>query len=558
MNRAIKILLVALLCAVTVLSVAALAACDFGNTPEKPDEKCEHNMVYAEPVGNRHIIFCQNCHAKIREELHKYDPNFYDGLYCTECKYHECVFDQEIVSDKYFKEEANCEHGDVYYKSCKCGELNEYSTFEASLPKHELQHVSAVSSTCRKEGNIEYWYCKKCDDYFSNSDGAKEIEDKSSVVTPVADHLYTDELLRNTTLQKVCPWCGKIEGTEEIFRAFLNDDENSYQLRELASDAATVDLSEYKSYNGKPITRVGRPIDADASGTFDGCKNMTNIIIPDGITSIGFLAFGSCKKITSITIPASLTNIDLAAFNSCDNLETVYWNATSCDVLGDNYYYYSCVFAHCTNLKTVIVGDNVTRVSDRVFYDLAIENLTTPIGDFGYTSNFWIPTSALKTVVITGGDSIGAQAFYNCANLQSVSIPDTVTTIGNAAFSGCSSLASITIPDSVTTLGRHALSNCGSLTSVIIPNSVISIGEYAFYNCTNLESITIPFVGASIDGTDNTRFNYIFGGNVPASLKSVIITGGSSIGESAFGDCYSLESITILDRVTSIGESAFA
>ena len=85
-----------------------------------------------------------------------------------------------------------------------------------------------------------------------------------------------------------------------------------------------------------------------------------------------------------------------------------------------------------------------------------------------------------------------AGAFDNCPSLQSVTIPDSVTSIGNVAFGGCKSLHSISIPDSVTSIGDSAFSGCWSLQSVTIPDSVTSIGGDAFEDCKSLQSVTIP------------------------------------------------------------------
>ena len=92
----------------------------------------------------------------------------------------------------------------------------------------------------------------------------------------------------------------------------------------------------------------------------------------------------------------------------------------------------------------------------------------------------------------------------------------------------------MTIPAEVTSIGNRAFYGCSGLTSITIPDSVTSISDRAFYGCSGLTSITIPFVGEKADGTGSTGFRYIFGYDVPESLKEVIITGGTSIGEYAF------------------------
>ena len=115
---------------------------------------------------------------------------------------------------------------------------------------------------------------------------------------------------------------------------------------------------------------------------------------------------------------------------------------------------------------------------------------------------------------------------YHRPSLQSITIPDSVTSIGDSAFSGCFSLQSVTIPDSVTSIGGSAFERCSSLQSVTIPDSVTSIGGSAFYGCSSLQSITIP--------------------------NSV-----TSIGDGAFYCCPSLQSVTIPESVTNIKGNPF-
>lgn len=144
---------------------------------------------------------------------------------------------------------------------------------------------------------------------------------------------------------------------------------------------------------------------------------------------------------------------------------------------------------------------------------------------------------------------IGNEAFFDCLELTSVTIPNTVTSIGGYAFFNCNGLTAVTIPNTVTSIGYDAFGGCTSLTSVAIPNSVTSIGNAAFYRCLNLTSLTIP---NSVTSIGDLTFKYC------RSLPSLTIPNSvTSLGEEAFSNCSSLTSVTIPKSVTSIGSKAF-
>ena len=215
-----------------------------------------------------------------------------------------------------------------------------------------------------------------------------------------------------------------------------------------------------------------------------------------------------------------------------------------------------------TNLGYTFIGwyKGDEKVADSLTYEF-----TMPAENVTYTAK-WTLNAEMEPFIFTSTPTSLTITGVTDKGVTSLDVPSYVTSIGSSAFSGCSSLTSVVIPDSVTSIGDSAFSDCSGLTSVIIPGSVTSIGRGAFGGCSSLESITIPFVGATKDGTSNKHFGYIFGAQmyynnayyVPASLKEVIITGGTSIRSSAFEDCSGLTSVTIGGGVTSIGNSAFS
>ena len=171
--------------------------------------------------------------------------------------------------------------------------------------------------------------------------------------------------------------------------------------------------------------------------------------------------------------------------------------------------------------------------SDVIYYNFlsetAVEVTYSSISSssYKYKGNIVIPEKVNYNGVLYTVTSIGDSAFYNCPDLTSITIPNSVTKIEYEAFAFCRGLTSITIPNSVTEIGDRAFQGCTGLTSITIPNSVTSIGHYAFHGCTGLTSITIP--------------------------NSV-----TEIGYYAFQDCTGLTSITIPNSVTSIRGSAFS
>ena len=298
---------------------------------------------------------------------------------------------------------------------------------------------------------------------------------------------------------------------------------NGVEIRDLVIPNGVTSIGNYAFYGCSDLVSVSIPNSVTSIGdyAFEDCSGLTSVTIPNSVTRIGHKAFYGCSGLTSVTIPNSVTSIGESAFSGCSGLTSV-TIPNSVTSIG------RFAFSGCSGLTSVTIGNGVTRISSDAFaYCSGLTSVT-------------IPESVTE---------IGGSAFAYCSGLTSVTIPSSVTIIDGGAFEGCSSLTSVTIPNSVTIIGGWAFSDCSGLTSVTIPNSVTNIRQSAFEGCSGLTSVTI---GNSVTSIGNRVFQDC------GRLTSVTIPNSvTSIGESAFSGCSGLKTITIPNSVTELGISAF-
>jgi hypothetical protein len=272
----------------------------------------------------------------------------------------------------------------------------------------------------------------------------------------------------------------------------------------------TITIEEYTGSGGGSVS-VPAMVDFLPVSTvygFNYVDNVTNVIIPQGVTGIGEEACYFCVNLANITLPNSLTNIGSRAFYGSGLTRVTIPSGMSSIGKG--------AFAGCSRLTNAAIPNSVTAIGGGAFiYCYSLNNLAIP----------------------NGVTSIGEQAFSSCTSLSGIAIPNSVTNIADGAFYGCVSLTNVALPDELADLPSDTFSGCVDLATITIPTGVTAIGSYCFLSCASLTNVAIP--GDVVD-IENDAFNGCTG------LINVAIPGGvTNIGNLAFADCTNLTAITV-------------
>ena len=285
------------------------------------------------------------------------------------------------------------------------------------------------------------------------------------------------------------------------------------------------------------ITITGPVVEVTA-----GSDCLASVVIAPGVTSIGRSAFDG-GSLTSISLPSSVISIGEYAFDTALLESISIATGSALETIGYQAFIFSKIESIDLSASTSLasIGEGAfLRASE--LQSVILPNSVTSIGARAFEG------SGLTSIVIPNSiTSIENDTFRYAGDLTSATIPASVTSIASNAFRDTTSLTSIVIPNSVTSIGSGAFQYSG-LRTVSIPNSVTSIGSSAFYG-SGLTSIVIP---NSITSISNATFG------LAQDLASVTIPNSvTSIGSEAFGATSSLRSITIPASVTSIGAEAF-
>ena len=394
--------------------------------------------------------------------------------------------------------------------------------------------------------------------------------------------------------------------------------EGAYSFTFTVKDENTVSLTSMQYTSGTELTI---PAEVTNEGktykvVWDSYKALMNtnarnsietIIVEDGITALPSTAFGGYKALKTITIPESVTSIGSSAFKLCTSLSSVTIPAGVTDGIRDIVFSSGTTLAipnpeilefeegsPYSNVDGVLYKTVEGVVSAELLLDRDAESVTIK-GDTTEIANAAFANTGLTSVSFAGNNlkKIGSDAFSNCKNLTSITLPEGVEEIGAVAFLNCEKLATLELPSSLTSIGSAAFGGCDELTELTIPAKVtdglyeaLSGGQraesgryphldnvkvaagspYSIEDGVLYKGETLVYLldqdATSIEVREGTKeiaenalsFTYVGLSN----LKSVTFADDSLevIGPSAFFGC-AIENIVLPSSVTTIGESAF-
>ena len=305
-------------------------------------------------------------------------------------------------------------------------------------------------------------------------------------------------------------------------------------------------IPDYAFYNCDSLTSItiGNGVTSIGSYAFQGCSNLTSITIPDSVTSIGYSAFYNCSSLNAVYITdiAAWCNISFSgsSSNPLNYGKILYLNGelvTNLVIPDSVTSIPDYAFYNCSSLTSITLPDSVTSIGDYAFREcrsltsITIPDSVTSIGKYAFYN-----CSSLTIITIPDSvTSIGSDAFEFCRSLTSITIPDGVTAIPDYAFFFCNSLTSITIPDSVTSIGKYAFYGCSSLQDIYYStgenewssinigsnNDALSIDKVHFYHEHDYTMIPVTIVDATCTEAGYIEYTCIYGETYREATKAL-------------------------------------
>ena len=405
----------------------------------------------------------------------------------------------------------------------------------------------------------------------------------------VADaSLWEYKLDKKTNLVTITKYLGVMDDlTELTIPNFLLIDGKEYRVTKIEGHDAWQAIA---NFNGNVI--ISKGITEIGKASFNGANKITGVEIPDSVTLISDYAFQYCKSLTKIEIPGTVKkignwwgNVNGQIFNGCSNLKEVILEEGIEEISGR-------AFDSCSKVKEWKLPKSLKRIGPCAFRNISVEEFNIPENVESIAATF-ISSSNLSRInvdsnnkyftsvdgILFDKDSTRLIKYPEKRDGNSYEVPNTVKTIDANAFISCKNLQTIVIADSVEKIGDSAFDG-SKLKTINLGGGITNISNKPFYGAWNLTNINVITENDKYESENGILFNKgktilikyppaIINGEVyeipntvveigPQSfyrsqIKNVIIPSSvKKIGSESFFQCYNLEEVNLPEGLERI------
>lgn len=441
--------------------------------------------------------------------------------------------------------------------------IDDYGVYDDSAAAEIMYYSEYVEEECYDEAGLKYVLLEDGSGY-EVSKGSSDMKGEIYIpdyvnglpVKSIADNGFYkkyDGVLTNLDLRTGAK-CNRIT-TAVRFPKHLESIgggafANFYNITEIVIPDGVVEIGKRAFVNNAHLTKVVLPkgLKVLREESFNHTA-LDEIILPQGLEIIESFAFGTAgsgplavqSNVSEVVIPDSVVSIGEHAFASRDNLKTVVmsknieyigsgvfsgtaWYEAQPEgyiCFGDILYEYKGDFPEGS---IVTIPSFIKKISERAFEQTkGLKKIIIPDGVILDGGSIFYGCSSLEEAVLPSDLKELPDGTFSNTGLKSITLPDGLEVIGKNAFSGTANLKSITLPDGLEIIEKKAFYH-GGLTEIVIPDSVTTIGQLAFGNCDNLLSITL---GKGLQNIEENAFKNCVVLFEVYNLSALEITSGS-------------------------------
>lgn len=345
--------------------------------------------------------------------------------------------------------------GDEAFKGCSGLTDVELSNSLTAIPNYAFAECKALTSVVIPEG-----------------------------VTSIGDYAFQNcSTMTSVDIPSTVNWMGSydFDGCTALSEVGITDLAAWCKMRFGATKASPFFYAKTMKLNGEPVT---------------------DLVFPEGISTIGAYAFAEYKGLKSVVIGNDVTSVAEGAFQGCTGLKDV---TIGSSVTSVGQY----AFRNCTGMQNLVVGNSVNSIGDVTFGNCGdLRSIVVVKGNSKYDSR-----DNCNAIIVTNTNTL----LRGCRNTV---IPEGIKTIGYYAFESCKGLAYINIPNSVTDIDSHAFSGCDLKELEIHCNKAISSTFHAnYFDSTTLEKVIL---GSEVKTLDRYGGSYVIYGPNLSTVVSYI------------------------------------